>query len=141
ATRAWSLPPEGVRRVRCDARAAARDSRRRRGADRIVVLRHGGRLRPRARPFRGVDGDGGGGPVAGGARGAGCDDRRGGHELPPTDLRRRRAPRRASDRRRRGGIVSAAAPLAEAIREALAFEPLGERAGNVTIGRGTLESR
>jgi len=37
--------------------------------------------------------------------------------------------------------VSAAAPLADALREALAFEPLGERAGNVTIGRGTLESR
>ena len=37
--------------------------------------------------------------------------------------------------------MSGAPPLAEALRETLAFEPLGERAGNVLIGRGTLDGR
>jgi hypothetical protein len=34
-----------------------------------------------------------------------------------------------------------AAPVADALRAAIAFEPLGEPAGNVTIGRGTLDAK
>lgn len=37
--------------------------------------------------------------------------------------------------------MSAPASLAQAVRETLAFESLGEPAGNVTIGRGTLDGR
>jgi hypothetical protein len=33
------------------------------------------------------------------------------------------------------------APLADAVREALAFEPQAERSGNLTIGRGSLDAR
>ena len=34
-----------------------------------------------------------------------------------------------------------ASPIADALRAAVAFEPLGEPAGNVTVGRGTLDGR
>ena len=37
--------------------------------------------------------------------------------------------------------MSAPAPLLVALRAAVAFEPLGERAGNLTVGRGTLGPR
>lgn len=37
--------------------------------------------------------------------------------------------------------MSAAPLLADALREALAFEPMGEIAGNLTAGRGTLDGR
>ena len=37
--------------------------------------------------------------------------------------------------------MTGALPLAEALRETLAFEALGERAGNLLIGRGTLDGR
>ena len=37
--------------------------------------------------------------------------------------------------------MNVAMPLAEALRQAVAFEPAGEAAGNVTVGRGRLEGR
>ena len=37
--------------------------------------------------------------------------------------------------------MSNAAPLAESLRAAIAFEAAGERAGNVTVGRGALDGR
>jgi acetyl-CoA carboxylase alpha subunit len=37
--------------------------------------------------------------------------------------------------------VSAPTPLLDALRIAVAFEPLGERAGNLTLGRGELDGR
>src|SRR6185312_10828823 len=139
--RARPLPPESVRHVRRHDRPASRDSRRRRAADRIELLRHGGLVRPREGPLRGVPEDGGGIAAARGARrGRRLRHRGGRNELSFPDRARKRAPGAASDPHRRGGPVSATAPqLREALAEAIAFEPQGDPAGNLTLGRGRWE--
>ena len=110
--------------------------------DRVGLLRHGGRLRLRAGPLRRVDEDGRAGAAARGARRAAGTHRRRGHQLPAPDrarrgargacirssCSRRRCERRATDPRR--AHAGARLPAAWATR-----------AGNLTVGRGTLDGR
>ena len=67
----WALPPESVRRFRCDALDAASCPATRREADRLILLRHGRRVRLSGRDVRGIQGHGGG-RVAAGCPGRRC---------------------------------------------------------------------
>src|SRR6185437_4208399 len=143
AARARPLPPEGVRHLRGDARAASHRARCAGHGDRIGMLRHGGRVRPREGPLRDVDAHGGARAPSGRARGAGSDDRRERNQLPAPGRRRQRARGEASARGARGGDVSGAAPagLGEALAAALRLESFGATAGNVTVARGSFDGR
>ena len=109
-------------------------SRREGRGDRVRLLRDGGHVRLRARPLRRVDEDGRAGPAAGGARGAPARASSRRARAAATRSRTARGARpciRWSCSRRR---CERARAVARGAHAALAFQPVGTRAGNLTVG-------